>query len=62
MDCVLLGDGVISVVEFKRSKLGAAEREQVLGPWTLGKVLGLLTLPAFFYALAWSVAEGGEAG
>lgn len=29
MDCVLLGDGVISVVEFKRSKLGAAEREQV---------------------------------
>lgn len=29
MDCVLLGDGVISVVEFKRSKLGAADREQV---------------------------------
>lgn len=29
MDCVLLGDGVITVVEFKRSKLGAADREQV---------------------------------
>jgi len=29
MDCVLLGDGVIAVVEFKRSKLGAADREQV---------------------------------
>lgn len=29
MDCVLLGDGVIAVVEFKRSKLGAGDREQV---------------------------------
>ncbi len=29
MDCVLLGDGVIAVVEFKRSSLGALEREQV---------------------------------
>ncbi len=29
MDCVLLGDGVISVVEFKRSKLSATDREQV---------------------------------
>lgn len=29
IDCVLLGDGVIAVVEFKRSKLGASEREQV---------------------------------
>jgi hypothetical protein len=29
MDCVLLGDGVIAVVEFKRAKLGAADREQV---------------------------------
>ncbi len=29
MDCVLLGDGVIAVIEFKRSKLGAADREQV---------------------------------
>lgn len=29
MDCVLLGDGVIAVVEFKRSKLRAADREQV---------------------------------
>ena len=29
MDCVLLGDGVIAVVEFKRSKLSAADREQV---------------------------------
>ena len=29
MDCVLLGDGVIAVVEFKRSKLTAADREQV---------------------------------
>lgn len=30
MDCVLLGDGVIAVVEFKRSKLTAADREQVI--------------------------------
>ncbi len=29
MDCVLLGDGAIAVIEFKRSKLGAADREQV---------------------------------
>jgi hypothetical protein len=29
MDCVLLGDGVIAVVEFKRSELSAADREQV---------------------------------
>lgn len=29
MDCVLLGDGVIAVIEFKRTKLGAADREQV---------------------------------
>ncbi len=29
MDCILLGDGVIAVVEFKRSSLGALEREQV---------------------------------
>lgn len=30
MDCVLLGDGVIAVVEFKRSRLTAADREQVI--------------------------------
>jgi hypothetical protein len=30
MDCVLLGDGVIAVVEFKRSKLSTADREQVI--------------------------------
>ena len=30
MDCVLLGDGVIAVLEFKRSKLAAADREQVM--------------------------------
>ncbi|MBN9693751.1 MAG: DUF2075 domain-containing protein [Verrucomicrobia bacterium] len=29
MDCVLLGDGVIVVVEFKRTKLTVADREQV---------------------------------
>ena len=29
MDCVLLGDGVIAVVEFKRAKLSAGDREQV---------------------------------
>ncbi len=29
MDCVLLGDGIIAVVEFKRSKLTAADRDQV---------------------------------
>lgn len=29
MDCVLLGEGVLAVVEFKRSKLTAADREQV---------------------------------
>lgn len=30
MDCVLLGDGVIAIIEFKRSKLGSADREQVI--------------------------------
>lgn len=30
MDCVLLGDGAIAVIEFKRSKLGSADREQVM--------------------------------
>ncbi len=30
MDCVLLGEGVIAVLEFKRSKLAAADREQVM--------------------------------
>lgn len=29
MDCVLLGDGIVVVIEFKRSRLGAADREQV---------------------------------
>jgi len=29
MDCVLLGDGIITVIEFKRNNLGAADREQV---------------------------------
>jgi hypothetical protein len=29
MDCVLLGDGIIAVIEFKRAKLSAADREQV---------------------------------
>lgn len=29
MDCVLLGDGVIAIIEFKRNKLNAADREQV---------------------------------
>ena len=29
MDCVLLGDGIVAVVEFKRSRLEAADREQV---------------------------------
>lgn len=29
MDCVLLGDGAIAVVEFKRARLGSADREQV---------------------------------
>jgi hypothetical protein len=29
IDCVLLGDGVIAVVEFKRSRFSAADREQV---------------------------------
>ena len=29
IDCLLLGDGVIAVLEFKRSKLVAADREQV---------------------------------
>lgn len=29
MDCVLLGDGIIAVVEFKRAQLNAADREQV---------------------------------
>lgn len=29
MDCILLGDGIIAVVEFKRSKVNAADREQV---------------------------------
>ncbi len=30
MDCVLLGNGLIVVIEFKRSTLGAADREQVM--------------------------------
>jgi hypothetical protein len=30
MDCLLLGDGVIFVVEFKRSKIQAADRDQVI--------------------------------
>ncbi len=30
MDCVLLGDGIITVIEFKRSRLVAADREQVI--------------------------------
>lgn len=29
-----------------------AERDYLLGPWTLGKVLASMTVPAFFYALA----------
>lgn len=29
MDCVLLGDGIVAIVEFKRTKLSAADREQV---------------------------------
>jgi hypothetical protein len=29
IDCVLLGDGVIAVLEFKRSRFSAADREQV---------------------------------
>lgn len=29
MDCILLGDGIIAVVEFKRSKVTAADRDQV---------------------------------
>jgi hypothetical protein len=29
IDCVLLGDGIIAVVEFKRTRFGAADREQV---------------------------------
>lgn len=29
MDCVLLGDGIIAIIEFKRNKLSAADREQV---------------------------------
>ena len=29
MDCVLLGDGIVAVVEFKRRRLDAADREQV---------------------------------
>jgi hypothetical protein len=29
MDCVLLGDGVVAILEFKRTKLSAADREQV---------------------------------
>lgn len=29
MDCVLLGDGIVAVLEFKRTKLAAADREQV---------------------------------
>lgn len=63
-----------------------AERDYLLGAWTLGKVLASMTVPAFFYFLAlafwkrswrwglavinlaalgkiaWSVAEGGQAG
>ncbi|MSQ48602.1 MAG: hypothetical protein EXR78_09525, partial [Deltaproteobacteria bacterium] len=30
MDCLLLGDGVLFLVEFKRSKLGRADRDQVM--------------------------------
>jgi hypothetical protein len=30
MDCLLLGDGVIFVIEFKRSKIQAADRDQVI--------------------------------
>ncbi len=30
LDCVLLGDGAIAVIEFKRTKFGAADREQVI--------------------------------
>ncbi len=30
IDCVLLGDGVIAVLEFKRSELDAGDREQVI--------------------------------
>jgi hypothetical protein len=29
MDCVLLGDGIVAVIEFKRSTLAAVDREQV---------------------------------
>ncbi|MEQ1631730.1 MAG: DNA/RNA helicase domain-containing protein [Planctomycetota bacterium] len=29
MDCVLLGDGIVAVLEFKRAKLTAGDREQV---------------------------------
>ncbi len=29
MDCVLLGEGIVAVLEFKRSRVGAADREQV---------------------------------
>lgn len=29
LDCVLLGDGIVAVLEFKRSTLNAADREQV---------------------------------
>jgi hypothetical protein len=31
MDCVLLADGVVFVIEFKRSQLGRADRDQVMG-------------------------------
>lgn len=31
IDCVLLGNGIVAVVEFKRSQLSAADREQVTG-------------------------------
>ena len=31
MDCILLADGVLFVVEFKRSKLDRATRDQVMG-------------------------------
>jgi hypothetical protein len=30
MDCVLLGEGVLIVLEFKRSRVGAADRDQVM--------------------------------
>jgi hypothetical protein len=29
LDCILLGDGVIAIIEFKRTKFSAADREQI---------------------------------